>query len=40
MSAGNGILWADDACCVRLTVEKRYGAVPSVRVEIKEVEDV
>lgn len=35
LDAGNGILWADDATCVRLTVEKRYGAVPSVRVEVE-----
>ena len=40
LDAGNGILWADDACCVRLTVEKRYGAVPSVAVTIKEVANV
>lgn len=40
LDAGNGILWADDACCVRLTVEKRYGAVPSVEVAVKEVDDV
>lgn len=36
LDAGNGILWADDATCVRLTVEKRYGAVPSVEVSISE----
>lgn len=35
LDAGNGILWADDAMCVRLSVEKRYGAVPSVMVEIR-----
>ena len=40
LDAGNGILWADDACCVRLTVEKRYGAAPSVLVSIKEVQNV
>lgn len=39
LDAGNGILWADDACCVRLTVEKRYGAVPSVEVIIKEADN-
>jgi len=39
LDAGNGILWADDACCVRLTVEKRYGAVPSVQVTIMEITD-
>ena len=37
LDAGNKILWADDACCVRLTVEKRYGAVPSVRVEVRRI---
>lgn len=37
LDAGNGILWADDACCVRLTVEKRYGAVPSVMVQIDKI---
>jgi len=39
LDAGNGILWADDACCVRLTVEKRYGAVPSVLVFIEDAKD-
>lgn len=39
LDAGNGILWADDAMCVRLSVEKRYGAVPSVRIEINRVGD-
>ena len=27
---------ADEATCVRLTVEKRYGSVPSVEVSISE----
>lgn len=39
LDAGNGILWADDASGVRLVVEKRYGAVPSVRVEIHDIGD-
>lgn len=39
LDAGNGILWADDATCVRLSVEKRYGAVPSVVVEVRAIVD-
>ena len=39
LDAGNGILWADDATCVRLSVEKRYGAVPSVMVNINKIGD-
>jgi Holliday junction resolvase RusA-like endonuclease len=34
LDAGNGTLWQDDSSVVRLVVEKRYGAVSCVVVEV------
>ncbi len=40
LDAGNGILWADDAQVVALSILKQYGDTPGVVVKVSAVDDL